>query len=130
LIDWKNASWQNRAHFFGISAQLMRHILVDYARRRPQLRRTADSNAISLDGAFQLSRERSEDLVALDDALQALNAIDSRKARIVELRFFGGLEEREIAEVLEVSTRTVEREWKVAKAWLYNELSSTGSPNV
>ncbi len=122
LIDWKNVSWQNRAHFFAISAQLMRRILVDYARRRPHINRVGDARQVSLDQALEFSTERSSTLVALDDALNALAALDPRKVRIVELRFFGGLSEEETAEVLGVSSKTVQREWIKAKAWLYSEL--------
>lgn len=122
LIDWKNVEWKNRAHFFGVSAQLMRRILVDYARRRPRLAgHTAPR--VSLDEALTVDAGRGEDLVALDHALTSLAEIDERKSRIVELRFFGGLSNEEIAEVLQISTITVIREWNKAKAWLYRELS-------
>jgi RNA polymerase sigma factor (TIGR02999 family) len=122
LIDWKNVEWKNRAQFFGVSAQLMRRILVDFARRRP---RVADHTAphVSFDEALTVSAGRSDDLVAVDDALSSLADIDLRKSRIVELRFFGGLSNEEIAEVLQISTITVIREWNKAKAWLYRELS-------
>lgn len=121
LIDWKNVEWQNRAHFFGVSAQLMRRILVDLARKRPRLAgRTAPH--VPLDEALTVAR-RGDDLVAIDDALNSLAAIDERKSRIVEMRFFGGLSNEEIAEVLRISTVTVIREWNKAKAWLYRELS-------
>jgi RNA polymerase sigma factor (TIGR02999 family) len=123
LIDWKNVSWQNRAHFFAVSAQLMRRILVDYARRRPHINRVGDAQQVSLDQALEFSAERSSTLIALDDALDSLAALDQRKVRIVELRFFGGLSEEETAEVLGVSSKTVQREWIKAKAWLYSELS-------
>ena len=122
LIDWKNVEWKNRAHFFSVAAQLMRRILVDFARQRPRLAgRTAPH--VSLDEAFTVSAGRSDDLVAIDDALTSLAEIDERKSRIVELRFFGGLSNEEIAEVLQISTITVIREWNKAKAWLYRELS-------
>jgi len=121
LIDWRNANWQNRAHFFAVSAQLMRHILVDHARRRAGLKRAANEQ-VSLDQALELSPARGSDLVALDDALTSLSARDPRKGRIVELRFYGGLSEEETAEVLKISTKTVQREWNKAKAWLYYEL--------
>lgn len=122
LIDWKNVEWKNRAHFFSVTAQLMRHILVDFARQRP---RFAGHTAphVSLDEALTVSAERSDELVALDDALTSLAEIDERKSRIVELRFFGGLSNEEIAEVLDISTVTVIREWNKAKAWLSRELS-------
>jgi RNA polymerase sigma-70 factor (ECF subfamily) len=122
LIDWKNVEWQNRAHFFGVSAQLMRRILVDFARKRPRLAgRTAPH--VPLDEALTVDTGRADDLVAIDDALNSLAAVDERKSRIVEMRFFGGLNNEEIAEVLQISTITVIREWNKAKAWLYRELS-------
>ena len=122
LIDWKNVEWKNRAHFFGVSARLMRGVLVDFARKRPRLSgRTAPH--VSLDEAFGISEKRGEDLVALDDALTTLGEKDERKCRIVELRFFGGLSNEEIAEVMQISTVTVIREWNKAKAWLYRELN-------
>jgi RNA polymerase sigma factor (TIGR02999 family) len=122
LIDWKNVEWKNRAHFFGVSAQLMRRILVDFARQRPRLAgRTAPQ--VSFDEVLTVSAGRSDDLVALDDTLTSLAEIDERKSRIVELRFFGGLSNEEIAEVLQISTITVIREWNKAKAWLYRELN-------
>jgi RNA polymerase sigma factor (TIGR02999 family) len=122
LIDWKNVEWKNRAHFFGVSAQLMRRILVDFARQRP---RVAGHTAphVSLDEALTIGAGRSDDLVALDDALTILAQIDERKSRIVELRFFGGLSVKESAEVMQLSEITVIREWNKAKAWLYRELS-------
>ena len=123
LIDWRNVSWQSRAHFFAVSAQLMRHILVDHARRRPRINGAVDAKRVSLEQALEVSVERASDLVALDDALSSLAAMDERKGRIVELRFFGGLSEEETAEVLKISTKTVQREWNKAKAWLYYELS-------
>jgi len=125
LIDWRDVEWQNRAHFFGVAAQLMRRILVDFARRRPHVKRIGDAQQVSLDQALEVSRERSADFVALDDALNALAVFDLRKSRIVELRFFGGLDLKETAEVLQISPNTVTREWNKAKAWLYSELSNT-----
>jgi RNA polymerase sigma factor (TIGR02999 family) len=122
LIDWKNARWQNRAHFFGVSAQLMRHILVDFARRRPKAKEGA-AIQVSLEEAFVLSDEGNEDLVRLDEALTALAKLDPRKCQIVEMRFFAGLSVEETAEVLKISAITVMREWTKAKAWLYRELS-------
>jgi RNA polymerase sigma factor (TIGR02999 family) len=123
LIDWKHVSWQNRAHFFGVSARLMRYVLVGFARARRQQKRGGGARQISLDDAPEVSAERSEDLVALDDALEALAKYDARKCRIVELRFFGGLSVEEIAEVVKLSPVSVTREWNKAKAWLYQELS-------
>jgi len=122
LVDWKNVEWKNRAHFFGVSAQLMRRILVDFARQRPRLAGHTAPH-VSLDEVLTVSPGRGDDLVALDDALTSLAEIDERKSRIVELRFFGGLSNEEIAEVLQISTITVIREWNKAKAWLYRELS-------
>jgi RNA polymerase sigma factor (TIGR02999 family) len=123
LIGWKNVEWKNRAHFFGVSAKLMRDVLVDFARRRPRVEgRTAPH--VSLDEAFEVGDKSSDDLVSLDDALTALARIDERKSRIVEMRFFGGLSNEEIAGALQISTVTVIREWNKAKAWLYRELRS------
>lgn len=123
LIDWKNVRWQNRAHFFGVAAQMMRRILVDFARSRHYAKRGGDACRVSLSEVAVVSPERGEDLIALDEALQSLAAIDARKSRIVELRFFGGLSVDETAEVLEVSARTVMREWSLAQAWLHRELN-------
>jgi RNA polymerase sigma factor (TIGR02999 family) len=120
LIEWKNVEWKNRAHFFGVSAQLMRRILVDFARQRP---RVAGESVHQVSLAQVGAEDRSADLIALDDALKNLSEIDERKSRIVELRFFGGLSNEETAEVLEISVITVIREWNKAKAWLYRELS-------
>jgi RNA polymerase sigma-70 factor, ECF subfamily len=122
LIDWKAVKWQNRAHFFGVAAQMMRRILVDFARQRP---RVAGSSAehFALDEALQISAGKDADLIALDEALESLARIDERKARVVELRFFGGLSVEETAEVLKIAPITVMREWQKAKAWLYCELS-------
>jgi RNA polymerase sigma-70 factor (ECF subfamily) len=114
LIGWRNVSWQNKAHFLGVSAKLMRRILVDHARRK---RGAAGSMTVSFDDAASV--ERGEDLVALDVALTDLAAIDPRKSQIIELRFFGGLTVEETAEVLKISPRTVKREWSLAQAWLY-----------
>ena len=122
LVDWKNVRWQNRAHFFGVAAQMMRRILVDFARSRNYAKRGGETFRVSLSEAAGISAERSEDFIALDDALQSLTAFDARKARIVELRFFGGLTVEETAEVLKVSPRTVMRDWSLAQAWLYREL--------
>jgi RNA polymerase sigma factor (TIGR02999 family) len=122
LIEWRNVEWKNRAHFFGVSAQLMRRILVDFARQRP---RVAGESAlqVSLEEALAVADGRSADLIALDDALKSLAEIDERKSRIVELRFFGGLSNEESAEILGIAEITVIREWNKAKAWLYRELS-------
>jgi RNA polymerase sigma factor (TIGR02999 family) len=127
LVDQRNVKWQNRAQFFGVSAQLMRRILVDFARARDNLKRGGKARQVSLDDALVVSAERGSDLVALDDALTALAEIDPRQSHVVELRFFGGLSVEETAEVLKVSPDTVMRDWKVAKLWLLRELSA-GAP--
>ncbi len=123
LIDWKNVQWQNRAHFFGVAAQLMRRVLVDEYREQHSQKRGGDALRVSLVEAEAKSDERSAALVALDDALKALAQLDERKSRIIELRYFGGLSVEETAEVLQVSTRTIKREWSMAQAWLFRELS-------
>ena len=123
LIDQKNVRWQNRAHFFGIASQLMRRILIDQARKRHNAKRGGDLRKVPLDEAAVVSQGRAADLIALDEALTSLEAIDERKSRVVELRFFGGLNIEETAEVLSVSPATVQREWSMAKAWLYREIS-------
>jgi RNA polymerase sigma factor (TIGR02999 family) len=124
LVDLKQVRWQNRAHFFGIAAELMRRILVDFARKRRQAERGGFTQQVSLEEAAIVSKGRTADFVALDDALKSLAEIDPRKSRMVELRFFGGLSVEETAEVLNVSPRTVMREWSLARVWLYRELSS------
>jgi RNA polymerase sigma factor (TIGR02999 family) len=123
LIDQKRVHWQNRAHFFGIAAQMMRRILLDHARSQAREKRGGGAQAVSLDEAAIVSDAQAGELIALDDALRALAQIDPRKARLVELRFFGGLSHEEIAEVLEMSLRTVEREWRKARAWLHRAIS-------
>ncbi len=123
LIDWKSARWQNRAHFFAVSAQLMRRILVDFARSRDYAKRGGGARKVSLDEATVISGERGADLVALDDALNALARLNARQSQVVELRFFGGLSLEEIAEVLKVSVGTVRRDWSLARAWLFRQLS-------
>lgn len=122
LINWKTARWENRAHFFGVSAQLMRRILVDFARRRPRVK-GEPPQLVSLDESLSISNEQNTDLVALDDALNALAKFDPRKSKIIELRFFGGLSVDETAAFLKISQATVIREWNSARAWLYRELS-------
>lgn len=124
LIDWKAVRWQNRAHFFGVAAQIMRRILVDFARRRPRVDKDAEAIRMSLDEAMTVSSERDRDLLALDEALKSLAEIDERKSKIVEMRFFGGLSVDETAEAMRISPITVIREWNKAKAWLYRELSA------
>src|ERR1700739_3682610 len=125
LTDYKRMRWENRAHFFAVSAQLMRRILVDHARRH-NLKRGAGVRHVSLEDTAVVA-ERDEDLVALDEALHALARFDSRKAEVVELRFLGGLSVEETAEVLKVSPITVLRDWSTAKSWLYRELSGQKS---
>jgi len=122
LIDARNIQWESRAHFFAIAARLMRRIMVDYARSRNYLKRGGAAQRVSLEEAAVLSEERAPDLVALDDALDALAKIDDRMSRVVELRFFGGLSVDETARVLKVSSKTVMRDWRLAKSWLLHEL--------
>jgi RNA polymerase sigma factor (TIGR02999 family) len=123
LIDSSQVQWQNRAHFFAVSAQLMRRILVDFARSRKSLKRGAEARQITLDDSLEVSSERGADMIALDDALNALAEMNPRQSQIVELRYFGGLSEEEIAEALKISPRTVRRDWSLARAWLYRELT-------
>jgi RNA polymerase sigma factor (TIGR02999 family) len=123
LIDWKAVRWQNRAHFFGVAAQMMRRILVDFARQRPRVDKGVEAQHLALDQAMTLSNEKDSEILALDEALKSLATIDERKSRIVELRFFGGLSVEETAEVMKVAPITIMREWSKAKAWLYRELS-------
>ena len=122
LVDYKRMQWQNRAHFFAVSAQVMRRILVEHARRR-NLKRGGAVPHVSLDEAAQVGGGRPADLVALDDAMNSLARLDPRKVQVVEMRFFGGLSVEETAEVLKVSPVTVMRDWSTAKAWLYRELT-------
>jgi RNA polymerase sigma-70 factor (ECF subfamily) len=122
LVDWKSVRWQNRAHFFGMAAHMMRHILVDLARAQHRDKRSGDAVHVSLSEVDEDSGRPSVDMVALDDALKALAELDPRQSRVVELRFFGGLNLEEAAEVLGVSVATVRRDWSLAKAWLYSEL--------
>jgi RNA polymerase sigma-70 factor, ECF subfamily len=125
LIDWKAVRWQNRAHFFGVAAQMMRRILVDFARRRPRVDNKGEAIKISLAEAIDVSAGKDADLLALDEALKSLATLDERKSRIVELRFFGGLSVEETAEVMKIAPITVMREWNKAKAWLYRELAGS-----
>lgn len=123
LIDQKQVQWQNRAHFFGIAAQLMRRILIDHARNHHYAKRGGGAIKVSLDEAAAVTEARAAELLAVDEALEKLTAMDARKGRIVELRFFGGLTEEETAEVMSISTPTVQREWRAAKAWLRRMLT-------
>lgn len=122
LIDWKNVRWQNRAQFFAMASQVMRHILVDYARAQDRDKRGGGAVHVSLAKAAGVPLESSHDFLTLDEALRRLESFAPRQARIVELRFFGGLSLEETAEVLEVSVGTVRRDWSLARAWLYREL--------
>jgi RNA polymerase sigma-70 factor (ECF subfamily) len=122
LVDYKRIDWQGRAHFFAISAQAMRRILVEHA-RRSNLKRGGGVQRVPLDEAVEVGGGRAADLVALDDAMNALARVDARKSRVVEMRFFGGLSVEETAEVLKVSAVTVKRDWRTAKLWLYRELA-------
>ena len=123
LVNQKNVRWQNRAHFFGVAAQAMRHILVDYARARNTAKRGGRARPVSLEEAALVTQERAAELIAFDEALQELANLSSRQGRVVELRYFGGLSVEETATVLEVSPETVMREWKLAKIWLYRALT-------
>jgi len=129
LIDQKDVHWQNRAHFFGIAARIMRRILVDYARKRGFAKRGGDLQPVALDEAMIVSPERAAEVVALDDALNCLAELDQRKSQIIELRFFGGLSIDETAEVLGVSSGTVMRDWTFAKAWLRREITNQNHDN-
>jgi RNA polymerase sigma factor (TIGR02999 family) len=122
LMDVKQVEWQDRAHFFALSARLMRRILVDFARSRGRQKRQGEEAGVSLDDVAVVSREPGKELVAVDDALKALSAIDERKAQVVELRFFGGLSTEETAAALGISPETVLRDWKMAKVWMLREL--------
>jgi RNA polymerase sigma factor (TIGR02999 family) len=123
LIDWRNASWEDRSHFFGVAARLMRRVLIDHARRAGYQKRGGAVHHVSLDEGAIVAPDRPGELLAIDEALVRLAAFDSRKSEIVELRFFGGLSVEETAEVLKVSPSTVKREWRLARAWLYRELT-------
>jgi len=122
LVEQRSVDWQSRAHFFGIAAQLMRRILIDHARGHLRQKRGGEQIVVSLDDAFIISEKQGGELLALDDSLNQLAKIDPRQARVVELRFFGGLTVEEAANVLGVSPKTVKRDWNVAKAWLYADL--------
>ena len=122
LVDYSQMRWQSRAHFFAVAAQAMRRILVEHARKRHFAKRGGGAAKVSFDEAAIVSQGQAADLVALDDALTSLEAMDERKARIVELRYIGGLNIEETAEVLSISPATVQREWRAAKAWLYREI--------
>ncbi|HEV7860414.1 MAG TPA: sigma-70 family RNA polymerase sigma factor [Pyrinomonadaceae bacterium] len=122
LVDQKNVRWQNRAHFFAIAAQIMRRILLNYARDRHRAKRGGRAIQVSLSEVSMMSEEKSSELIALDEALKRLAAVDERKCRVVELKYFGGLSVEETAEVLQVAPITVMRDWNMAKAWLAREI--------
>lgn len=122
LTAQRNARWQNRAQFFGVASQVMRHILVDYARTQQRIRRGGKQQRVSLENALLVSPDRTEELLAVNESLSRLEKFDFRQGRIVELRYFGGLTVDEAAGILGVSSKTVKREWKIAKAWLYGDL--------
>ena len=123
LVNQKDVTWQNRAHFFGVASQMMRRILVDHARSHSYAKRGGGALTLALDDALATPQRREIDLVALDDALDSLAKLDERQSRMVELRFFGGLSIEETSEVLGISAPTVKREWASARAWLYREIS-------
>lgn len=125
LIDVKQVQWQDRVHFFAVSANLMRNILVDFARQRLSQKRGGELTHVELDEALNFSPDKGNDLVALDEVLNELAKLNERQSKIVELKFFGGLTEDEIAEVLKISPATIRRDWQVARAWLYRELART-----
>lgn len=123
LVEQKHVQWANRAHFFGISAQIMRRILIDHARRYEYSKRGGGTQKVSLEEVAVVAKERSRELLAVDEALTRLGEIDPRRSQVVELRFFGGLTNDEIAALLKISANTVTRDWNLARAWLYQELS-------
>jgi RNA polymerase sigma factor (TIGR02999 family) len=122
LVEQRSVNWQSRAHFFGVAAQLMRRILIDHARGHTRQKRGGDDQKVSLDEALIFSEQQADELLAVDDSLNQLAKIDPRQAKVVEMRFFGGLSIEEAAEALQVSPKTVKRDWSVAKAWLYADL--------
>jgi len=125
LVDWKQAHFKNRAHFFGIAAQVMRRILMDHARKHQADKRGGEAEKLPIEEEILVvSHEKSAELIALDDALQTLAAMDEQKAKIVELRYFGGLSIEETAEVMGVSVPTINRQWRMAKAWLYSQIAA------
>lgn len=127
LAGQEKTAWQNRAHFFAVTAQVMRHILIDHARRRRYLKHGGELQQVSLDQASLMSEERAAELVALDEALTELKQLDPRKSRVVELRYFGGLSLEEAANTLGVSVMTVRRDWRAAKAWLFRRMTGDSS---
>jgi RNA polymerase sigma factor (TIGR02999 family) len=125
LVDWKDIQWADRAHFFGMAANMMRRVLVDHARQRDRQKRGGDAIHVSLVDAAHVPTPERADVLALNDALDRLETLDPRKSRIVEMRFFGGLSLEETAEALDVSVATVRRDWTLARAWLFSELKKT-----
>jgi RNA polymerase sigma factor (TIGR02999 family) len=125
LIEVKQVQWQNRAHFFAMASRVMRRILVDAARAKGYQKRNAGEHKVSLDEAVAVAATPSQDFVALDDALNALEAVDARKCQVVEMRFFGGMSEEETATALHLSVGTIKRDWRLAKAWLARELGGS-----
>ena len=124
LVEQENVDWESRAHFFAVSAQVMRHILVDYARQHAAVKRGGKFQKVDLEGAAVVSHDRAAELVALDEAMNALHEIYPRRSKVVELRYFGGLNNKEASEVLNVSETTIERDLRFAKAWLYREMQA------
>ena len=129
LVDQKEVRWQNRAHFFGVAAQMMRRILVDHARERRSAKRPGSAVRVALDDQMGAAEQRDCDVLQLDEALTVLAALDPRQGQIVEFRYFAGMSESEVADVLSVSRSTVTREWQMARAWLYRRLTGTQGPN-
>jgi RNA polymerase sigma factor (TIGR02999 family) len=127
LVDQKNVHWANRSHFFAISAQIMRRILIDHARRHAFAKRGGGAQQVSLEEVAVITRDASRELVRLDEALKSLAEMDPRRSQVVELRYFGGLNNEEIAGVLNISENTVTRDWNMARAWLYRELTGSGA---
>jgi RNA polymerase sigma factor (TIGR02999 family) len=127
LVDNNEKEWKNRSHFFGVAAQAMRHILVDYARAKQSQKRGGIQQQVTLDENAVLSSDSSDDIVALNDALEKLGKLDERKVKVVEMKFFGGLTMEEIAEVLKISAETAKRDWRFARTWLLRELSKNKS---
>ena len=127
LVDQKNVHWANRSHFFAISAQIMRRILIDHARRHAYAKRGGGAHQVSLDEAASVTPEQSLQLVRLDEALKSLAEMDPRRSQVVELRYFGGLNNEEIADVLKISENTVTRDWNMARAWLHQQLSGSAA---
>lgn len=126
LVDWQHVEWNNRAHFFGVAAQMMRRVLVDFARSRRRAKRGGQAMAVSLSEAIDAPQTAQVDVIALDDALKRLEELDPRQSRVIEMRFFGGLSLEETAEALRVSVATVRRDWSLARAWLFRELRASG----